>query len=236
MRDRRWRWWVMGVGATLSSAVLLVWLRRHTDNAVIQRRFWDVIYDRLAFLYDGVDWFTGGTTHRLRLRALDYLPPEGARMLEIGFGSGRLHADLAPRYAMSGLDRAPGMVRLTQRRLADRGLASDLRVGDAAALPWPDASFDAVLSTFVFSAFPDAGAALDEMVRVVKPGGSVIIVDAGEAQNGHPMSRALAWLWAVFGDYMRDEAPLMASRGLSVVREDYGPWGCVHVTVGTRPR
>jgi ubiquinone/menaquinone biosynthesis C-methylase UbiE len=223
------------LGAT-AVAVVVVWLRRRTDNAVIQRRFWDVVYDRLAFLYDGVDWFTGNTTHRLRQRALRHLPPEGSRVLEIGFGSGRLHADLAGQYEMAGLDRAPGMVRLTQQRLASQGLASDLRVGDVAALPWADHTFAAVLSTFAFSAFPDADVALDEMVRVLKPGGRVIIVDAGEAQDDNPMARFLASLWAAFGDYMRDETPLMAARGLEVGREDYGPWHCVHVTVGVKPR
>lgn len=229
------RWWMLGLGSAAAVGVL-VWLRRRTDNVVIQRRFWDVVYDRLAFFYDGVDWFTGNTTHRLRQRALRHLPPEGARVLEVGFGSGRLHAELAARYEMAGLDRAPGMVRLTQRRLASRGVTSDLRTGDVAALPWDDATFDAVLSTFAFSAFPDADAALDEMVRVLKPGGKVIIVDAAEAQDGNPMARFLASLWVAFGDYMRDETPLMVARGLDVSREDYGPWNCVHVTVGTRPR
>ncbi len=214
------------------AAGLLVWLRRRTDKEVIQRRFWDVIYDRLAAFYDGVDWFTGNTTHHLRQRALRYLPPEGSRVLEIGFGSGKLHAELAEHYTMAGLDRAPGMVRLTGRRLAARGLTSDLRVGDVTALPWADQSFDAVLSTFAFSAFPDAESALDEMARVVKPGGAIIVVDAGEALDGNPMARFLAWLWAAFGDYMRDEVPLMKAHGLTVTREDYGPWGCVHVTVG----
>ena len=233
MRARRCLWWMMGLGGAVVVGSL-VWLRRRTNNAVIQRRFWDVVYDRLAFLYDGVDWFTGNTTHRLRQRAFRYLPPEGARVLEIGFGSGRLHAELAEQYEMAGLDRAPGMVRLTQQRLASKGLTSDLSVGDVAALPWDDASFDAVLSTFAFSAFPDADAALNEMVRVVKPDGQVIIVDAGEAQDGNPVARFLAWLWAAFGDYMRDETPLMVAQDLDVVREDYGPWDCVHVTVGVK--
>jgi ubiquinone/menaquinone biosynthesis C-methylase UbiE len=229
------RWWTIALGGAVVAG-LLVWLRRRTDNVTIQRRFWDVIYDRLAFVYDGVDWFTGNTTHRLRQRALRYLPSPGAHVLEIGFGSGRLHAELAAHYEMAGLDRAPGMVRLTQQRLASRDLASDLRVGDVTALPWDDETFDAALSTFAFSAFPDADAALDEMVRVLKPGGKVIIVDAGEAQDGNSMARFLARLWAAFGDYMRDETPLMAARGLDVIREDYGPWHCVHVTVGTRPQ
>jgi methyltransferase OMS1 len=100
---------------------------------------------------------------------------------------------------------------------------------------WPDACFDAVISTFVFSAFLDADRALDEMVRVTKPGGKVIIVDAGEALDGNRMAHWLARLWEKMGDYIRDEAPLMQARGLSVQRQDHGPWGCVHVVVGTRP-
>ena len=196
---------------------------------------WNRVYDRLAWAYDAVDWFTGNTTHRLRRRALPYLPPPGSCILEVGFGSGRLHLELAAQYEMAGLDRAPGMVRLTRRRLAARGLKSDLCVGSAVALPWRDAHFDAVLSTFAFSAFPDAEAALDEMVRVTRPGGRVVIVDAGEASDGNRFAHLLASAWTALGDYMRDEAPLMEARGLTVTREEYGPWHCVHVVVGTRP-
>jgi len=201
----------------------------------IQRHFWAPVYDRLARAYDAVDWFTGNTTHRLRKRALRYLPPPGSRLLEIGFGSGRLHLELAEQYAMAGLDRAPGMVRLTKRRLASRDRESSLCIGSAHALPWTDGHFDAVLSTFAFSAFPDADRAMDEMVRVTRPGGKVIIVDAGEAADGNLLARLLARLWELFGDYMRDEVPLMETRGLAVEREEYGPWRCVHVVAGTRP-
>lgn len=201
----------------------------------IQRHFWAPVYDRLAGLYDAVDWLTFNTTHRLRKRGLVDLPPSGSRLLEIGFGSGRLHLELAERYEMAGLDRAPGMVRLTKRRLAGRGRESGLCVGSVYGLPWPNGHFDAVLSTFAFSAFPDADRALDEMVRVTRPGGKIIVVDAGEAADGNGLARFLAWLWEAFGDYMRDEVPLMEARGLSTKREEYGPWGCVHVVVGTRP-
>ena len=200
----------------------------------IQHHFWAPVYDRLAGLYDAVDWFTANTTHRLRKRALPHLPPPGSRLLEVGFGSGRLQLELAERYAMAGLDRAPGMVRLTKRRLAARCRGSSLCIGSAYGLPWPDGYFDAVLSTFVFSAFPDADRALDEMVRVTRPGGKVIIVDAGEAADGNLFARLLARLWEAFGDFIRDEAPLMEARGLAVEREEYGPWRCVHVVVGTR--
>jgi hypothetical protein len=58
-------------------------------NAAIQRRFWNPVYDRLAPLYDAVDWFTGGYTHALRRRALPHLPPPPARVLEVGLGAAR---------------------------------------------------------------------------------------------------------------------------------------------------
>jgi ubiquinone/menaquinone biosynthesis C-methylase UbiE len=205
------------------------------DRETLQCRFWRPIYDRFARLYDAVDWFTGGTTHRFRRRALPYLPPAGSRVLEIGFGSGRLHLELASRYDLSGLDRAPGMVRLTHARLAAAGLSSGLCVGSACALPWPDDYFDAVLSTFAFSAIPDAGRAMDEMVRVTRPGGTIVIVDAGRAADGNWLADLLARLWEAMGDYMRDEVPLMEAHGLSVAREEYGPGGCVHVAAGTLP-
>ncbi len=205
----------------------------------IQRNFWNPIYDRFAGAYDAVDWFTGGYTNALRRRALSYLPPPPARVLEVGMGTGVLHAELAARYDMAGVDLAAGMVRRTQRRLADAGLRSTLAVASVYALPWPDATpergFDAVLSTFAFSAFVDADAALDEMVRVTKPGGRVIIVDAGEAMDGNVMAYVLAHTWEAMGDFMRDERPLMRARGLTVQREDYGPWHCVHVTTGILP-
>jgi ubiquinone/menaquinone biosynthesis C-methylase UbiE len=200
-----------------------------------QRRFWDPVYDRLAGLYDAVDWLTGNTTHRLRRRALAHLPPAGSRVLEIGFGSGRLHLELAARYTLAGTDLAPGMARLAARRLAARRLSSLLAVGSVRALPWRDGHFHAVVATFALSAVADAGRALDEMVRVTRPGGRVIIIDAGEALDGNRAAHLLARLWEAMGDYMRDEVPLMEARGLAAVREDYGPWRCIHVTVGTLP-
>ena len=126
------------------------------SRLTIQRYFWNPIYDRLARGYDTVDWLTGFTTQRLRTRALAYLPHPGTRLLEIGFGSGMLHAELASRYQMAGIDLAPGMAGLTRQRLDNSGHHSALCVGSVYAIPWPDATFDAVLSTFAFSAFADA--------------------------------------------------------------------------------
>ncbi len=222
------------IGSALAVGVLLAYiLCRRVKRETLQRRFWDPFYDKCAPLYDVfVEALTGFTTHRYRRRALPYLPSEGARVLEIGFGNGRLHAELAERYQMAGIDRAEGMVKLTRKRLSERGLTSDLRQGDATALPWPDKTFEAVVSTFALSAIPDGDAALDEMARVLRPGGRVVIVDAGESAQGTWFAWALARLWETLGDYMRDEVPLLEARGLAVEREEFGPGGCVHVVAG----
>ena len=232
---KRRRKWLAGLISGISLGAAAIWWLRRQEKPWLQSHLWQPLYDRFAWLYDAVDWFTASTTHRLRRRALRYLPPAGTRLLEIGFGSGRLHAELAALYTTAGVDLAPGMVARTQARLRSQNLASALCVGDAVALPWADESFDAVLLTFTFSAIPDADAALDDMIRVLRPGGKLIIIDAGEARDGNPVAAGLAWLWSLIGDYMRDEIPLMAARGLDVRREDYGPWHSVHATVGVKP-
>jgi ubiquinone/menaquinone biosynthesis C-methylase UbiE len=232
-RRRKVWWWLAGAALGVG---LLVWLRRRVSKETIQRRFWDPVYDRLAQVYDAIDWLTGGVAHRLRRRALRYLPPEGSRVLEVGFGGGRLQVEMARRWRSAGIDLAPGMAQLARRRLSDRALSSHLAVGNVMALPWADASFDAVVSTFAFSAFPDGEGALTEMTRVVKKGGRVIIVDAGQSHDGNLMARLLAGAWSLVGDYMRDEGPLMEGQGLvGVTREEYGPWNHIHAVVGIRP-
>jgi ubiquinone/menaquinone biosynthesis C-methylase UbiE len=196
---------------------------------------WRWIYDRLAGLYDAVDWLTANTTHRYRRRALPYLPARAdARVLEIGPGTGKFHVELAQRYAATAaIDLAYGMMRQTHHRLDHHGLGATLCQGTVEALPWPDDQFDAVVSTFVLSAVPDLERAMDEMVRVLRPGGTVVVVDAGESEDGTWFAHVLARLWAAIGDYIRDEVPLMEARGLDVTREEFGPGGCVHVVAGT---
>ena len=211
------------------------WLRRQTDRATIQRLFWNPVYDRMAWLYDGVDWFTFNTTHRFRRRVWSHLPTPGGKVLEVGFGSGRLHLELARRYHVAGIDLARGMAALTRRRLDRHGLESDLRQGSVYHLPWSNNAFDAVVSTFAFSAFVDGEMAMDEMVRVVRPGGRIIIVDAGEARDGNRFAWMLARLWEWLGDTIRDEASLLTARGLQTQREEFGPGGCVHLVVGLKP-
>jgi SAM-dependent methyltransferase len=100
--------------------------------------------------------------------------PAGSRWLDVGCGTGALAetalAEAAPS-AVAGIDRSEGYVAEARRRLA--GTIADLRTGDAQALPFDDASFDAAVSGLVLNFVPDKPRMVSEMKRVVRRGGTV---------------------------------------------------------------
>lgn len=102
----------------------------------------------------------------------------GRDVLEVGVGMGADHAELArarPR-SLSGIDLTPRAIEFTRARLACEGLASQVEVADAEALPFPDASFDLVYSWGVLHHSPDTARALREVHRVLRPGGTARIM------------------------------------------------------------
>ena len=96
----------------------------------------------------------------------------GLRVLEIGVGLGADHQRFAEAGArLIGIDLTERAVEHTRRRLSLFALSSNLSVGDAEALDFPDASFDVVYSWGVLHHSPDTPRAIDEVRRVLKPGG-----------------------------------------------------------------
>ena len=97
----------------------------------------------------------------------------GKDVLEIGVGMGADHCEWAKSAPalLCGIDLTERAVAHTQKRLALYGLASDVKVADAEHLPFADASFDLVYSWGVLHHSPDTQAAIDEVWRVLRPGG-----------------------------------------------------------------
>lgn len=102
----------------------------------------------------------------------DFADCLGLDVLEIGLGLGADHERFAGAGArLHGVDLTPRAVEMTRRRLAMRGLTSDIRQGDAESLPFADGSFDLVYSWGVIHHTPDTAQAAREILRVLKPGG-----------------------------------------------------------------
>jgi SAM-dependent methyltransferase len=101
------------------------------------------------------------------------------KVADIGCGPGYLTAEIAeavgPAGLVHGLDLGPAMVAIAERRCA--GYANcRVEVGDARALPFPDATFDALASIQVLEHVDDVATAIDEMARVLRPGGRAVVM------------------------------------------------------------
>lgn len=141
-----------------------------------------------------------------------YLTPHlkpGLRALDVGCGPGSISAGLAQAIApgeLRGIDVAPSQVEEAASAAAERGLSNaEFSVADATALPFEDGRFDIVHCSDTLAFVPDAAAALDEMKRVLKPGGVLgcreIIMDAFLI-HPDPEPKPLTRGYAVFADVL----------------------------------
>jgi arsenite methyltransferase len=118
---------------------------------------------------------------RETLRALALQP--GERVLDIGSGPGLLVAEMAEVVGQSGrvigLEISDSMLTLGRRRCADPSIRERVTFikADAAALPFPDGTFDVAVSTQVYEYVADLKAAFAELHRVLRPGGRALIID-----------------------------------------------------------
>jgi ubiquinone/menaquinone biosynthesis C-methylase UbiE len=105
--------------------------------------------------------------------------PDGARVLDVGTGPGRVPlaiAAAAPGLFVDGVDLAEEMIEHARRLAAQHDRVS-FAVGDVAKLPYPDASVDLVVSTLSQHHWRDVDAGLGELLRVLRPGGQIWIYD-----------------------------------------------------------
>src|SRR5258708_28798748 len=124
---------------------------------------------------DGYEFQMGRWSRRLAPLFIDFSGIGGAdRVLDVGCGTGSLSLCLARNpeiVSVRGLDFSPAYIDHAKRQNRDARL--DFQVGDACALPFPDASFDHALSMLVLQFIPYADLAVREMRRVTRPGGTI---------------------------------------------------------------
>ena len=129
-------------------------------------------------------WYDKSTrkdTQRFRALAaqLRSVSPRGGDMLEVAPGPGYLAIEMAKggAYRVTGLDVSRTMVELAQRNAAEAGVEADFRQGNASAMPFADESFDLLACSAAFKNFSEPHKALEEMYRVLRPGGTALVLD-----------------------------------------------------------
>lgn len=171
------------------------------DQEARSRKLWN----QIARIYDGINLFTGflrGVSvpeERRELVGRLGLDP-GSVVLEIATGTGsnlKLLADeVGEKGVVFGLDLSARMLDLARRRIKALPLPPQLALGNSHYLPFPDGVFDAVLDGAGIKYYSDKRRALREMLRVVKPGGKVLVTELGMPPEERPTVRQrLLLLW-----------------------------------------
>lgn len=141
-------------------------------------------------------------------------------VLEVAVGTGLNLPFYPPEITLTGLDLSQRMLDLAGERAGKLGRAVTLRQGTAHTLPFEDATFDTVVCTFGLCAIPDIDAAIDEMVRVLRPDGRLILVD--HVASSSFLGRGVQWFLELFtvplaGEhFLRRPLRQVEARGLNV--------------------
>ncbi len=172
------RWWFTLAAMLLTATLYRNRLRAYLEEATANVRDFDLpsagAYDALvATALEGFYARVAGEVAAAH---------PGGKVLEVGSGPGRLAVRLAreaPGMTLTGVDISDAMVERAARRAAGAGLSERVRfeVGDVAALPLSDQEFDGVVSTLSLHHWSDPASGLDEIYRVLKPGGEARIYD-----------------------------------------------------------
>lgn len=166
----------------------------HIDAIQKSYRRWAPVYD-LAF---------GRITQGGRVLAADHVNSQRGSVLEVGIGTGLALEFYGPHVQVTGIDLSAEMLREADARARKRRLRNlvALEQMDAREIQYPDAAFDHVAAMHIMSVVPEPERVLDEMARVCRPGGSVMIANhfAGRAEGwtlaerlAAPLANLLGW-------------------------------------------
>jgi ubiquinone/menaquinone biosynthesis C-methylase UbiE len=122
--------------------------------------------------------------------------PRGGDLLEVAPGPGYVAIEMAKggAYRVTGLDVSRTMVELAHRNAAEAGVEVDFRQGNASAMPFADDSFDLLACSAAFKNFSEPHKALEEMYRVLRPGGTALVLDL---RKDVPMSEIRKYFGAI---------------------------------------
>jgi len=203
----------------------------------------------IARFYDAVECGFVFFKRNPRAAVANRVPAAAKRILDVGTGTGAVLATLVRTHCdtkIVGLDASPRMLAVAERKLARlkaRGIPcaeTTLVCASAAQLPFEDASFDTVTGSLFFHELePSVRArALDEAVRVLAPGGTIIVLDLDRRPAGWkwPLQWMLErgeekWAWEVSGDGLKRE---LEARGIKDLSVDRG-MSFLQLAVGVKP-
>ncbi|MBI4288230.1 MAG: methyltransferase domain-containing protein [Chloroflexi bacterium] len=194
-------------------------------------------YDRIAPSYDAWDAIPERLYYRLWRRRLWGNAPPG-RILDVGAGTGKNIDFYPPGAQVAVVDISPRMLaQAAARACARQDVAASPFVMDIRALAFHDSLFDTVVGSFILMVVPDPVKALEEIRRVCKPGGRLLLLEFTRSHN-----RSLACLQALLSGFTRlaygarlnrDIVALVQRSGFKIIIVEKVAWGMVRIIQAT---
>lgn len=191
------------------------------------------MFDRISGKYDFLNCiFSAGIDRYWRREAVRSLGLQsGSRILDVATGTAEMALEACrqhPQAQLTGVDISEGMLELGRQKIHRKGLADriDLLFGAAESLPFKEGFFDAAMVAFGVRNFEDLSQGLREMLRVVRPGGKLVILEFSRPRE--------SWFRKLFDFYFRRVMPWIG-RKISSDREAYQylPDTVLHFPCGT---
>lgn len=174
----------------------------------LERLWWELVrfgfrllYNEFAWTYDLVSWSVSlGHWRKWQRTAIPHLKSgPNDLILELAHGTGNLQIDMAEAGLRAfALDISPFMGRIAQRKLRRKGLQTRFVRGSGMNLPFSTGTFRAAVSTFP-TEFIVRRDTLNEIYRVLQPGGVFVMIPNGMLTLANPLARFLEWLYQVTG-------------------------------------
>ena len=143
-------------------------------------------------------WYAANTAEMMKeyidlARRISGQIAQNSTVLEVAPGPGYFSIGLAKlgSYAITGLDISHTMVRMAAKKAAKAGVEADFKQGSASNMPFPAGSFDFLFCRAAFKNFAQPVSALQEMCRVLRPGGRGLIIDLKRNASPEEVSRAV---------------------------------------------
>lgn len=202
-------------------------------------KLFDLIYRAYhAFprFYDGVTQLLSiGQWERWQDKVFEDLA--GKKILELGVGPGKLLLRIAKKgYQVTGIELREGMAYEARRRVKRAGFDVDILHQSVYHLPFQDDTFDCIVMTFVLAEIAQLDKAIDEMKRVLKTNGKIIVVAGGTPQDKNIVAKFLFRLVGIQTSLKleRDNKAYFEKHGFITTRHDFGPFNIVNKIVAIK--